>query len=65
MKITFSAAVLSGVVLLSGCIPRIEVTPPSKPITIDMNVKIDHQITVKADKNVEQLLEESDEGSKK
>ncbi|MBS0876225.1 MULTISPECIES: YnbE family lipoprotein [unclassified Tatumella] len=42
--------------VLCGCVPRIEVAAPKEPITIDMNVRIDHQITVKADKNIETLL---------
>lgn len=42
--------------MLSGCTPRIEVAAPSTPITINMNVKIDHDIHIKADKDVETLL---------
>ena len=51
--------VLSGLpvlVLLSGCIPRIEVAAPKEPITINMNVKIEHEIHIKVDKDVEALL---------
>ncbi|QTF10779.1 YnbE family lipoprotein [Brenneria izadpanahii] len=46
--------------LLSGCIPRIEVAAPKEPITINMNVKIEHEIYIKADKEAAQLLEKSD-----
>ncbi|MBK4715584.1 MULTISPECIES: YnbE family lipoprotein [Tenebrionibacter/Tenebrionicola group] len=41
---------------LSGCTPRIEVAAPKEPVTINMNVKIDHEIHIKADKDVETLL---------
>ena len=41
---------------LSGCTPRIEVAAPKEPITINMNVKIEHDINIKADKDVEKLL---------
>ncbi|MTD39625.1 YnbE family lipoprotein [Erwinia sp. CPCC 100877] len=41
---------------LSGCTPRIEVAAPEAPITINMNVKIEHEIHVKVDKDVERLL---------
>ncbi|WP_312226817.1 YnbE family lipoprotein [Pseudescherichia sp.] len=44
--------------LLSGCTPRIEVAAPKEPITINMNVKIEHDINIKADKEVEALLDE-------
>ncbi len=43
--------------LLVGCTPRIEVAAPKEPITINMNVKIEHEIIIKADKDVEELLE--------
>ncbi|EGD7097590.1 YnbE family lipoprotein [Escherichia coli] len=39
-----------------GCTPRIEVAAPKEPITINMNVKIEHEIIIKADKDVEDLL---------
>ncbi|QMI05243.1 YnbE family lipoprotein [Citrobacter sp. RHB25-C09] len=42
--------------LLSGCTPRIEVAAPKEPITINMNVKIDHEIQIKTDKDVEKLI---------
>ncbi|WP_312467229.1 YnbE family lipoprotein [Pseudescherichia sp.] len=41
---------------LNGCTPRIEVAAPKEPITINMNVKIEHDINIKADKEVEALL---------
>lgn len=45
--------------LLAGCIPRIEVAAPKEPITINMNVKIEHEIHIKADKEAAQLLDKS------
>ncbi|WLS76991.1 YnbE family lipoprotein [Erwinia pyri] len=46
----------AGILLLSGCIPRIEIAAPKEPITINMNVKIEHEIHIKVDKDVEALL---------
>lgn len=46
----------AGILLLSGCVPRIEVAAPKEPITINMNVKIEHEIHIKVDKDVENLL---------
>ena len=43
---------------LAACTPRIEVAAPKEPITINMNVKIQHDINIKADKEVETLLEQ-------
>ncbi len=42
--------------LLAGCVPRIEVSASKEPITINMNVKIEHEIHIKVDKDVETLL---------
>ncbi|MFO0706579.1 MAG: YnbE family lipoprotein [Nitrospira sp.] len=39
-----------------GCTPRVEVAAPDKPITINLNVKIDHEIRVKVDKDLDQVL---------
>ncbi|WP_222887815.1 YnbE family lipoprotein [Enterobacter sp. C2] len=44
--------------MLTGCTPRIEVAAPKEPITINMNVKIEHDINIKADKEVEALLKD-------
>ena len=40
----------------TGCTPRVEVAAPDKPITINLNVKIDHEIRVKVDKELDQVL---------
>lgn len=43
--------------IVSGaCTPRVEVAAPEKPITINLNVKIDHEIRVKVDKDLDQVL---------
>ena len=40
----------------AGCTPRVEVATPDKPITINLNVKIDHEIRVKVDRELDQVL---------
>jgi type IV pilus biogenesis protein CpaD/CtpE len=47
--------------LCGGCTPRVEVVAPDKPITINLNVKIDHEIRVKVDKDLDQVIS-SDSG---
>ncbi len=42
--------------LTSACTPRVEVAVPDKPITINMNVKIEHEIRVKLDRELDQAL---------
>ncbi|MEQ4530540.1 MAG: YnbE family lipoprotein [Mixta sp.] len=51
---------LACVIGLAGCVPRIEIAAPKEPITINMNVKIEHEIHIKADKDVEALLKNQD-----
>ena len=42
--------------LLSACTPKVQVEPPDKPITINLNVKIEHEIRVKVEKELDGLL---------
>ena len=46
-------------VIFAGCTPRVEVAAPDKPITINLNVKIDHEIRVKVDKELDQVLSQN------
>ena len=42
----------------AGCTPRVTVEAPKEPIVINMNIKIEHEIRVKVDKDLDQLLAE-------
>ena len=45
----------------AACTPKVQIEAPREPITINLNVKIEHEIRVKVDKDLEQLFsEESD-----
>ena len=57
--IRIGAGMLAWVSLLlsvGACTPRVEVAAPDKPITINLNVKIDHEIRLKVDKDLDQVL---------
>ena len=41
-----------------GCSPTVQVAAPEKPITINLNVKIQHEILVKVDKELDEVLSE-------
>jgi hypothetical protein len=47
-----------GLVFLAGCTPTIQVAVPSEPIEINLNVKIEHEIRIKVDKDLEDLFED-------
>lgn len=42
----------------TGCSPSVKVEAPEKPITINLNVKIEHEIRVKVDKELEDVFSE-------
>ncbi|PKF62039.1 YnbE family lipoprotein [Psychromonas sp. psych-6C06] len=44
---------------ISACTPRVEVAVPNEPITINLNVKIDHEIRIKVDKEIDELFDEN------
>jgi hypothetical protein len=50
-----------GLILASGCTPTVQVAAPSEPITINLNVKIKHEILVKVDKEIDTMLDENSE----
>ncbi len=44
--------------VLAACNPTVTIAPPDKPITINMNIKIEHEIRIKIDKDLENALSE-------
>ncbi|MCW3479475.1 YnbE family lipoprotein [Neisseriaceae bacterium JH1-16] len=44
---------------LVACTPRIALDAPKDPITINLNVKIDHEIRLKVEKDVDSLTKDS------
>jgi hypothetical protein len=46
------------VILLTGCSPTVRVAPPEEPITINMNIKIEHEIRVKVERDLDDLFSE-------
>ncbi len=49
---------LATAAFLSSCSPTVKVEPPDEPITINLNVKIEHEIRVKVDKELEDVFSE-------
>ncbi len=42
----------------AACSPTVKVEAPDKPITINLNVKIQHEIRVKVEKDLDNVLSE-------
>jgi YnbE-like lipoprotein len=51
----------AAVVLVSACQPTVKVEAPKEPIVINMNVKIEHEIRVKVDNELDALIEQEPE----
>lgn len=47
--------------LTAACSPRVEVAVPQEPITINLNVKIQHEILVKVDREIDEMFDENSE----
>lgn len=55
------SVLLAGLLLAAlavGCTPTVRVQAPQEPITVNLNVKIEHEIYVKVDKEVDDLFSE-------
>ena len=44
--------------LLAACTPTVALKAPEDPITINLNVKIDHEIRLKVENDIDQLFSE-------
>ncbi|WP_027671164.1 YnbE family lipoprotein [Rheinheimera baltica] len=49
-----AAAVLT--LVLAACTPKVQVALPAEPININLNVKIQHEIYIKVDKQLDELF---------
>ena len=55
-----AASLLLSATLLPACTPTVAVQAPSEPITVNLNVKIEHEIRVKVDKELDNLFEDKE-----
>jgi hypothetical protein len=52
---------ISCLLFTAACTPTIKVEAPDKPIEINMNINIKHEILIKVEKEVEEMFEENDD----
>lgn len=60
LKMTKWLIIITALGLLSACTHRVEVAA-KEPITINLNVKVDHEIRVKVDKELDDLFSDDSE----
>lgn len=51
---------LTVVLSSTGCTPHVIVEAPDKPIEININAKISHEVKIKVEKDVEDLVKQTD-----
>lgn len=51
-----SIGIVCGAFYLTGCSPTVRLEAPEKPIEITMNIKIEHEIRLKVEKDVDALI---------
>ena len=47
--------------LVSACQPRVALEAPKEPIVINLNVKIEQEVRVKVEKDVEDLFDDNED----
>lgn len=57
LPIRYNIAIAVTMLLLNGCTPTIQVTTSDKPIEVNLNVNIEHDIIIKVDKEIRPLFE--------
>ncbi|MGP1393885.1 MAG: YnbE family lipoprotein [Inquilinaceae bacterium] len=55
------ALAVLAVLSVGACQPTVKVQAPDKPIEINLNVRIDQEVRVKLDRDLEDLFSEKDE----
>jgi hypothetical protein len=55
-RMTLMVAVCSAAALLGSCSPTIKVEAPDKPIVINLNVKIEQEVRIRVDKDVDSAI---------
>ncbi|MDX3773742.1 YnbE family lipoprotein [Chromatiaceae bacterium AAb-1] len=54
-----TAAAALTLLLLMACTPKVQVAMPNEPININLNVKIQHEIYIRVDKQLDELFSNS------
>ncbi|OGO77144.1 MAG: hypothetical protein A2203_02700 [Chromatiales bacterium RIFOXYA1_FULL_46_5] len=47
------------ILVSAACTPTVQVAMPNEPININLNVKIQHEILIKVDKELDELISDS------
>lgn len=56
MVIKSSVLFLAALSALASCTPTVQVAMPNEPITINLNVKIEHEIRIKVERELDDIF---------
>ena len=54
-----SLSLCLAILVSAACTPTVQVAMPNEPININLNVKIQHEILIKVDKELDELISDS------
>jgi hypothetical protein len=54
-------SIIALLIAVQACAPTVKVEAPDKPITINLNVKVEHEIRVKIDRDLDELISKDSE----
>jgi len=60
-RVRFTLLAVLWTASLVACTPKVQVEAPKEPITINLNVKIEHEIRVKVDQDLDNLFDKNDD----
>jgi hypothetical protein len=61
LAVTMGCVIPMLVPLLAGCSPTVKIEAPDKPIEINLNIKIEQEVRVKVERDLEKVFAEDPE----
>jgi hypothetical protein len=52
------AALMAVTAVAAGCTPTVQIAAPPEPITINLNIRIEHELRVRIDKELDDIISE-------
>lgn len=58
-----TTTLLTVTLLMTACAPTVKIAPPDEPIEINLNVKIEHEVTIAVDDTAKPLMKSQQEST--
>ncbi len=59
VRLVHVVCLISAATVAAGCTPTVKVEAPDKPIVINLNIKIEQEVRVQIERELEQTFEEN------